>query len=290
MLKKIISVFLLCMLFVSLVSCKNKGEVNNVVARKENADYQDFKLEKTKVSESDAFEKDGVSVSVLGLSYEDYQTKIKLHVKNDTKDVVRVTTKDLSINGFMCTESYFAQIEAETSRDAFIEISNSWLAKMGISKIADLEFVVQVLDSLYNEILTSDVLKVTTDAASYKQEYDATGLVIHDKDDVRIVAKSIGKSAYSDDYELEFYVENNRDTAISIAAKDTSVNGKAIDGVFVVLVQPGKKCVDTMVFYADDLKDANIKKIKAVSAEFHAYDISLAPVFQTEQINIPIEK
>lgn len=288
--KKLISLFLIAALSVSFVACKKKNVATNAVVRKEATDYNDFKVEKAKVSKSETFEKDGVSVTVTGITYEAYETKIKLNAKNNTENAVFVSTKDLSINGFMYTESAFFKVEAGSAENTYIEISNTRLARSGISKIKDLEFVVQVLDELYNEISSSNVLKVTTDATSHKQEYDASGLVVYDKDNVKIVARSIGKSAYSDDHELEFYVENNRDTTISIAAKNTSVNGKQIDGVFVVLVTPGKKTVDTMVFYGADLQEENITKITNVSAEFHAYDISLAPVFQTGQIAIPVSE
>ena len=289
--KKLLSVLLFSVLMLSLASCKNKGDAKASVVRKENVDKQTFQIEQTAVTKSDAFEDSGVSVSVTGLSYEDYVTKIKLHVKNDTDDVLRITTANLSVNGLMCTESYFAQVEAGTTQDAFIEISNSWLGKMGISKIAELEFMVKVFDSLYNEILSSDILKVTTDAhGSYRQNYETSGVVIYEKDDVRLVARSLAKSAHSDDYELEFYVENNKDTAISIAAKDVSVNNQEIEALFVVSVRPGKKCLDTMVFYADDLKDANVKNISSVSAVFQAFDANFAPIFETEKISIPIQK
>ena len=290
MVKRIVSLLLIGALSVSLVSCK-KDDAKTSVARKETQDYKDFKIEQTTVTESDTFSENGVSVSVLGLAFEDYVTKIKLHVKNDTDDVLRITTANLSVNGLMCTESYFAQVEAKTEQDAFIEISNSWLGKMGVSTIAELEFMVKVFDSLYNEILTSDILKVTTDApSSYKQKYDAKGVVIYEKEGVRLVARSLAKSAHSDDYELEFYVENNQDTTISIASKDVTVNKKELDALFVVSVLPGKKCVDTMVFYADDLKDANIKNISSVSAVFQAFDENFAPVFETERISIPVQK
>ncbi len=288
MMKKIISLLLICLLSVSLFACK-KDEKRDAVIRTKTEDYKNHKVEKAKVKESDTFSEGGVSVSVLGFGYKDYQTGIKLHVKNDTEDTVILTTANLSINGYMCTETCFTEVEAKTEKDTYIKISNSWLGKMQITHIKNLEFEVKVLDSLQNEILTSDVLTVTTDApSSYSQEYDASGVPVYEKDGVRIIARTLAKSEHSNDYELEFYVENNRDTAISIAAKDVFVNKKPIDGVFVVLVAPGKKMVDTMVFYEDDLKEQGIDKITAVSAAFHAFDIQFAPVFETGKIDIAI--
>ncbi len=290
MMKKMVSFLLIGALSVLFVSCKN-GEEKESVVRKESVDYKNFKVEQSAVKESETFEEDGIRVTVTGLSYEDYVTKIKLHVKNDTKDILRITTANLSVNGLMCTESYFAQVEAETEQNAFIEISNSWLGKMGISTISELEFVVKVFDSLYNEILSSDVLTITTDApSSYKQKYDATGVPIYENDGVRLLARSIQKSAHSDDYELEFFVENNRDSAISLTAKDVFVNGKVLDALLVTTVSPGKKAVDTMVFYADDLKEAGIRNIQKVSATFQAFDAEFKLVFETENLNIPIQK
>ncbi len=288
--KKIICLLLAVLLTFTLASCgKFSKDKQESVVRKTAEQFSDYQIEQTSLKTAGSYEEGGVSAYVTGISYEDVVTKINLHIKNEADSPLRVMTANLSINGLMSTDSLFSEIPAKSEQDGFIEISNEWFGKMGIEKIAEAEFVVKVFDGGNNEIMQSDVIRVETDVpASFRQKYDSSGFEIYNGNGVKLSARSLSKSELSDDMELVFYAENNTDSAISIMSGDVSVNGTAIEPLFVMSVGAGKKAVDTMVFYDKDLKELNISEIQFVEAQFKAFNESLETVFETEPVKVPI--
>ena len=104
------------------------------VVKKEAKAREDFKPETNEMKNKADFDKDGITVNVTGISYEERETKINLSVKNDADAPLIVMTTNFSINGLMSTESFFSEIPAKTTKeDGAIVISNSWLADMGIT-------------------------------------------------------------------------------------------------------------------------------------------------------------
>lgn len=288
--KKTICFILVCLLSLTLVSCGgSKEEKQDSVVRKTAEQFEDYKIDEAALKNAGSYEEGGVSAVVTGISYEDVVTKINLHIKNETDSPLRVMTANLSVNGLMSTDSLFSEIQAQSERDGFIEISNEWFGEMGIEKITEAEFVIKVFDSANDEIMQSDVIKVTTDApSSYKQTYDDSGFEIYNENGVKLSARTLRKAKLSNNMEIVFYAENNTDCAISVMSSDVSVNGTVMEPLFVMSVGAGKKAVDTMVFYDADLKENKIDQIQTVEAKFKAFNEKLETVFETESVKVPI--
>ncbi len=283
------AVLLICACGSKHISKNNSGET---VVKKDSKAQEGFKLKKCEMINEAGFEKDGMKVNVTGLSYEEQETKINLTVQNDTDAPLVVITANLSINGFMSTESFFSEIPAKsTKEDAAICISNSWLKEMDITQITQAEFIVKVYDHNNNELMKSDVLLVKTDASkSYEQEYDESGFVICEDKGIRLLVRSLQKSTLSNDMEITLYAENDTDSTVSIMARDVTVNGIEIKPQFVMTVGPKKKAVDTMVFFDADLKEHAILNIESVNASFKAYNENLEAVLETEILRIPLSE
>lgn len=286
-------IFFLTLAFVLCFTCAScggkKDEKQESVTRKTAEQFEDYRIEQTSVTVAGDYEEGGLSTVVTGISYEDIVTKINMHIKNETDSPLRVMTANLSVNGLMSTDSLFSEIAAESEHDGFVEISNEWFGKMGIEMITDVEFVIKVFDANNNEIMQSDIIRIETDApASYRQQYDESGFEIYNEKGVKLSARTLQKSKLSDDIEIVFYAENNTDSTISIMSGDVSVNGNAITPLFVMSVGAGKRAVDTMVFYGDDLRKLKIDEIQTVNAMFKAFNESLETVFETPILKVPI--
>lgn len=291
--RRTMSAALAFLLLLALAGCGNgktaDSENQESVVRKTAEQYEGYRVEENPVTESGSFEEGGVSADVTGIVYEDVVTKIGLHIKNESDSPVRVMTANLSINGLMSTDSLFTEVAAQSETDGFVEISNEWFGEMGIQQITEAEFVIKVFDTKNDEIMQSGVITVKTDApASYKQQYDDSGFVIYNENGVRLSARALQKSKLSDDMEIIFYAENDTDSAISIMSDDVSVNGLPMEPLFVMTVGAGKKAVDTMVFYDEDLKENEIAEIDSVDARFKAFNEELETVFETELVKVPI--
>lgn len=268
---------------------KGEDQAQESVVKKTAEQYEGFRLEENSVSDANSFEQDGVSASVTGISYEEVVTKINLHIKNDTEENLRVMSANVSVNGMMTTDYLDCEMPAKSEKDGAIEISNEWFGEMGIAQITDVEFVLKTYNSLNDEIMQSDVIRVKTDAPwSYRQKYDDSGFEIYNAGGMKLSARSLQKSKLSNDTEIVFYAENNTDSTVSIMSQNVAVNGTEIEPLFVITVGAGKKAVDTMVFYEADLTEKQITDIKEVSASFKAFNEELETVFETELLNVPI--
>ena len=69
-----------------------------------------------------------------------------------------------------------------------------------------------------------------------------------------------------------------------------SVNGKELEPLFLLTVGPGKKAVDTMVFYQTELMENHIKKIETITASFKAFNEKLETVFEAGPLQIPVSE
>ncbi len=295
MFKKIMTMILASFLLVSMVGCNKEAQQGNIqpkesVSVKESDMYKDFHLNESKVSDVMDFDKDGIKVSLTGITYEDVVTKVNFHIKNDTDKNVNIVTTDVSINGLMCTDAMMIKVDAKSEKDGHIEISNEWFSELNIDTIKDMEYVIRVLDEKSDEIVKSDIMKMKTDApADYKQSYDKEGFVIYNKDGIVFTARELKKSKLSNDMELSFYVENNTDRSFSIMAKDVFLNSRPIEPTFVITVGAHKKAIDSMLFMDADLKGSGITEITSVKSSFRAINNDLETVFETKTVEIPVK-
>ena len=205
--KKISILFLTFILILSASSCGVRKEES--VSVKETDLYSEFEIDTAEIKKKDSFSKDGFSLSVADISYEDVVTKINLALENNREEKITVATTDLSINGLMCNDAMILDMRPMSKNDSYIEISNEWLGKMNITTISDIEFVVKVFDERNEEILKSDILKIKTDAPwTYRQKYASGGFEIYKSGGVALFARGVEKSELSGDSELVFYAEN----------------------------------------------------------------------------------
>lgn len=281
----------LCLIlaFVCLCSaCGSTGGEESVV-KKEVKQEEGFRPKEAKLKEAEHVSQDGVSVSLVGISYEDVVTTLNLHVKNETEEERNVITANLSVNGIMSHDNMSVTVPAMSEADGTVSLSNSWLGEMQIEQIAEIEFMIKGFNSLHDEVFVSDTHTFYTDAPdSYKQTYDDSGFVVYHHNGFLLSARTLQKSELSNDMELVFYAENNTDDTICIMSQDVSVNGIPVKPLFVLTVGPNKKAVDTMVFYNQELQEKAIGDIQTVSASFKAFNEDLETVFETEILQVPI--
>ena len=121
---------------------------------------------------------------------------------------------------------------------------------------------------------------------SYTQEYDESGEVIYEDENVRIISKGIA----SDDIfgpAAVFYIENISDTDLTVQARDTSVNGFMVSPSFSPEISAGKRIISNMTFLSTDLEENNIEEISDIETTFHIFTTSdWETIVDTEPITI----
>ncbi len=290
MVKKIILVLLSFVVLCSFASCGNKIKNEESVFIKENENKNAYTLNATPLSREITFDGNGVAVTLNEIIYEDVITKLSFDIKNNTEQMLKVLITDISVNEIMCVDTMMTDVEANSEKTDYFEISNEWFYNLDIETIMELEFVVRILDGNSNEIAHSDTLRATTDAPiTYSQQYNLDGTEIYDKDGITFSVGELKSSKYSNDYELVFNIFNNTKRSFSVMAKDVYVNDVKVNPTFIITVGANKSAVDTMLFLENDLKSLKINEIKTVTASFIAKDENSNTVFELLNVNIPFK-
>ena len=265
-------------------------QTQDSVIIKESDNSLNYRLKETTLLKPVEFKKDGLSVTLNDILYENLLTWFSFDVKNDTNKPCKISVTDLSINGIMYQGTIEETVDFNSSKKFYFEISNEWFNTFFIESIKDVEFTIRILDEASTEIANSDVLKALTDAPKkYEQKYDNTGITVYENDGVRILSQGLKKSKYSDDSELCFFIENDTDTHFFVIADEVYVNNILFTPTFIVSVGKNKKAAESILFTKEELSNANVDKISSVKVTFKAIDKSSSTVFKTPILDIHIE-
>ncbi len=236
-------------------------------------DNKDTSSGEVKIEEQVLLDQDGIKITAVGLAPDEIfdAQSIELDLENNSDQNVTVQLSNVSVNGYMIMPLFSADVAAGKKTKETIEFYNYELADCGIEKIAQVELQFNILNSeSYETIFDSEMISIATSAKDYEQSYDASGEVLYDDKDIKVVAKTLDTSDDIFGPELLLYVENNSDVIISVSTDNVSVNGYMNDALYYATVLPGKKSVDGMTFY--DLESNGIEEITDVEFNISIMD------------------
>lgn len=190
--------------------------------------------------------------------------ELSVQIENNSSQDVAISTRDLSVNGMMFeTSGLFSTVAAGKKANDVLRLYSTEMNEQGISIIAEIEFYLNISDSnTFADIDKSDLITLKTSVAdSYVQEYDDSGDVIYDQNDIRVICKGLKDETFWDGM-VVFYIENNSDRAVTVYSEDVSVNGFMEDASFWVDIQPGKKCMDGITLL--DMSDLELESLDDV--------------------------
>ena len=217
------------------------------------------------LEESVIYNEGDITVTVKGFGKDSFLgPQIKLLVENNSDKNITVQTRNSSINGYMIPFTFSCDVATGKKSNDNITVSSSDLEDCGIDTMADIEFSLYIFCSDdWKKINESDMIQLQTSAAStYVQQYDDSGLLVYDENNIKVVAKGITKSFLGQ--KLILYIENNSDQSFTIQSRDTSINGFTVSSIMSIDIMPGKKALDSMSFMNSDLEDNDISKITEI--------------------------
>ena len=98
----------------------------------------------------------------------------------------------------------------------------------------------------------------------------STGTVVYDKGGIKITYRGIKDSGYSK--AVQFLIENNSNTGITVQVRDESINGFMVDGIMSSDVQAGKKANGELTYYNSTLEDNDISNIEEIEFSFYIFN------------------
>lgn len=198
---------------------------------------------------------------------------IKFLIENNSDKNITVQARNVSVNGFMVDSSMSADVAPGKKSNDSLTISSSSMEECRIEKIADVEFSFHIFDAeSWDGIVDTDIISLKTSIAdSYTQEYDDSGEVIYEDDNVKIISKGISDDSSIFGKSLILYIENNSDSNLTIQTRDVSVNGFMVDPIFSPEIASGKKVIKGMTFMDSDIEENSISEFENVEMSFHIF-------------------
>ena len=226
------------------------------------------------IEEAVLLDQDSIRITAKSLDRNSaFGPSLKLLIENNSTSSVTVQARNASVNGYMVETMMSEDVAAGKKVNSSLTFSSSDLKTAGITTIADMQFSFHIFDAnSWETIIDSRPIDVKTSAAQdYSYTFDDSGVVAYEGNDIRIIAKGLVTDTSLFGPSIVVYIENNRSDAITVQARDVSVNGFMVEAIFSCDIAPGKKCMDTITFLRSDLTENGITDINEADLYFHIF-------------------
>lgn len=225
------------------------------------------------------YEDKDLTVTVHGINYAPISgPELHLTIENRLDKDIVLTAPYAAVNGYMITPEFKTDIPKGKSTNSNLTLPYFSLAIADITVIREIDFALRVTEArTYNPLFVTDIIPVKTSAFKTEDkpaEEDIAGQTVYDKDDIKIVLRGVSSDrAYSDGAEMVVCIFNGTDRNISVRTDDITVNGyELISSVLSRTVLSGKRAVDVVTFYKQELKEYGIDAIDSVKVSFEIKD------------------
>ena len=225
------------------------------------------------------YEDKDLTVTVHGINYAPISgPELHLTIENRCDKDIVVTAPYAAVNGYMITPEFKTDVAHEKSANGNLTLPYFSLAIADITVIKEIEFSLRVTEArTYNPLFVTDMISVKTSAYKEDEEKpseDFAGQTVYDKDGMKIVLRGVSTDrAYSDGAEMVVCIFNGTERNISVRTNDITVNGyEMISSVLSRTVLSGKRAVDAVTFYKQELKEYGIDAIDSVKVSFEIKD------------------
>jgi|LSQX01.2.fsa_nt_gb hypothetical protein len=289
--KRFFLIALALVLLAGLVAC---GEGTSTAPggneANENEQANEAAVKEITIDEQLLLDRDGIVISATGLEETWLGPEINILIENNSGQPVTVQARNTSVNGYMVEPVFSCDVAPGKKANDSITFTGSDLQKCGIEVMARIELVFHVFNTdSWATVFDSEPVVIETSAAgTYTQEYDTSGTVVFDEAGIKIIFKSIAESMMGP--EAVLYIENNSAENITVQAENTSVNGYMVEPIFSCDVVQGKKAVDSLSFFEEDLAKNGIEKIEEIELYFHIFNTeSWNTILDTATIKITVQ-
>lgn len=221
------------------------------------------------LAETEVYSKDGIVITATKIEDDLFGPTVTFSITNDSSKNIVVTTRSLSVNGYMMEASaLYSDVTAGKKAKESMILMASELEQAGIDTVADIEFYINISDSeTYMDIESSDLIKLSTSASgSFEQAVNDSGDVVYDSNGVRVVCQGLKQDLIWDGT-VVFFMENNGTQPVTVYAENVSVNGYMVDVSLYSDLRPATRSISGM--YILDLTDLGIESIDGIeSIEF----------------------
>ncbi|MCQ2452789.1 MAG: hypothetical protein MJ075_06625 [Oscillospiraceae bacterium] len=198
-----------------------------------------------------------------------------LTLENKTGHDLVFTINYSSLNGYLCEDYLFEELEAGDSITTSVWFNYGTPFDQPLDSLSELTFQLEVYDPAeYDYQNTCDIAiypvgtgpEAVVPLERYTTEQEAT---VADTDDFRFILLEGSKDDWND-YSLLTYVENKTDRDITLTWDEVTMNGEPSEAFFYCIIPAGKQGYKTIWFYEGDYPGG--EDIEEISFRLYAFD------------------
>ena len=238
------------------------------------------------LAETVLYDQDGVRITATGLDMQAVLgPELSFQVENNTQQNLVVQPEWCTVNGYMMSDLFSADVAAGKKANDTMYFPSSSLERCGIDTVTDIAMELKILDGeTYQTLATTGTVTLQTSAAgSYTQTYDDSGEEIYNANGIRVVMQRQAEDLFGQ--EIHFYLENTSDRTVVVQSEDVSVNGYMISNWLYADLIPGAHAVEALTLFTSDMEENGIETIETVELALNIVD---AETYQTIEKTAPI--
>lgn len=200
------------------------------------------------IEETVIYAANDITITATGIKDSLFGQEITLQIVNDSDKNVTVSSRDLSVNGYMMdTAGFYGQVAAGKKAIEDLTLYASELNEAGIETIAKIEFSIHVINSDdYDVIDDSDLICLSTSAAEgFVQPVDDSGDLVYDDNGIRVICKGLEDNLIWDGA-VVFLIENTSKEYVTVHAENLSVNGYMVSETLWSQLRPDTRSIEAM--------------------------------------------
>lgn len=220
------------------------------------------------------YNKNNVKITTKGMYEDEFgDTCVKLLIENNSTKNLLIQFDWCAINGYMIDPIFSEEIVSGKKVNTEVSFSSDDIDKICVDIIQNITFVLKFMDNdTWDNLFSSHIIELkSTPTITPTEQYDTSGVVVYNKNGVKIIAQKIFVNEW-DDYNVVLYIENNSQADVMIQTRNVSVNGYMIEPIFSSEICAGMKIVDELCFWKDDLNDNDISSINEIALYFYVVE------------------
>lgn len=226
------------------------------------------------ISEAVLVDESGVKITAKSLDKSGWLgPEIKLMIENNSGKDLTFQCRNASVNGYMVETMMSVDVTNGKKANDSVTFLSSDLEMSGIKTMADIELSFHIFDAdSWDTYLDTSAVTISTSAADgYEYSFDDSGSVAYEGNGIKIIVKGLAEEDSFFGKDIIVCIVNSSDQAITVQARDVSVNGFMIDPIFSADVCADKRAFDTITFMSSDIEDNSITEINEVELSFHVF-------------------
>lgn len=237
-------------------------------------DTDDAASEDVTIEEQVLVEQDGLTITAQEYVTDSFLGDgIKVLVDNQSDKDMLVGCNALIVNDYMINDLFGAEVAAGKKSNEVVYLSSAELEAAGIDSVGKIEIYFNVSDAdSYETLFSTDCVTIQTSAFEQMDTMpNDAGTELYNEKGIRIVGKTVDENSFWGAAIL-LYCENTTDRNVCIQVEDLSVNGFMMNPLFSTTVYAGKKAIDDITLFSEDLEQNGIETIEEVELKFHIFD------------------